>query len=98
MSEEMISIKRSDFELLLKTIDRQTTSFFLARKTSIKEPIKSCHDMASNLAAFEVRDAIWQVTRSFCDLAGIDFPIPTVLKGQSFMKSDLSPTREQDQS
>jgi len=91
MSKETVTIKRSDFESLLKTIDRRTTSFFLTRKTSIKEPIKGCHDMASDLVAFEVRDAIWQVTRSFCKLAGIEFPMPTILKGPSFPKKDLSP-------
>lgn len=96
-SEETIIIKRSDFEKLLKTIDGNMTTFFLKRMPENKK-LNECHcATADELMAFHVREAVIQVTRSFCRLAGVEFPMPTLLRGQDFTKSSLSPTKEGDQ-
>ena len=97
MNNKTIIIKRTDFEKLLKTIDRQMTSFYLERMPANKKDGECRCSIASELVAFHVREAVMQVTRSFCRIAGQEFPIPALLKGQRFKILDPSPKQEGDQ-
>ncbi|MBL7175269.1 MAG: hypothetical protein ISS66_05525 [Desulfobacteraceae bacterium] len=97
MKKETIIIKRSHFENLLKTLDRQTTTFYLKRMPAGKKDGDCRCSTASELVAFHVREAIIQVTRSFCRLAGVEFPIPYLFRGQDFKKQGPSPKQEGDQ-
>lgn len=62
MDNKTIIIKRTDFEKLLKTIDRQMTSFYLERMPANKKDGECRCSTASELVAFHVREAVMQVT------------------------------------
>ena len=97
MSKINIIIKRSDFEKLLKTIDSQTTSFYLERMLYNRKDGECRCITASELVAFHVREAVMQVTKSFCKIAGQEFPVFTLLKGQNVTIPCPSPKQGGDQ-